>query len=459
MEPPSPAKGSVLARIYEDDLTDDSSVDASKANITECTEVASFNLLNEKEPTILVPGWWCIISGMGEDVLTQTHVGKPPAWTPLQDPTSLKEDDGLYFRDINAARFPSFPTQPYVEAILKQNPKFDTENVRIVTCGSSFGNLLRFVRKIDREFRIIVESIGSTVFITRRENSPTQTIPGVHGFGHTFPESYTTWPADVKGSDSHQRVIQYLFGGMKCLVRFEADGYLPESLSTVTESSTLHATSDNRNIDPDHELASAILNTTLGTRNTDSTDGKALNIRTAGTSIPHAALFELKTRSIRKKDQDVLGEELPRLWVSQIPHFVLAFHSNGMFSPDNISIRNVQDAAKDWEKENQDALYQLAVLLEFIVAFAKDRPDGRFEIVHEENGRSLDFREVLGDVNRTLPEELSSLWAGNKTEKADSIDNQKDDRAGCEYLESDSESDEDYTACTAGCGYCGHCKY
>lgn len=56
MEPPAPMKGPVLARIYEDDLTDDSNVDNSTTTISECTEVASFNLLNEKEPTILVPG-------------------------------------------------------------------------------------------------------------------------------------------------------------------------------------------------------------------------------------------------------------------------------------------------------------------------------------------------------------------------------------------------------------------
>lgn len=395
----------------------------------------------------------------------QIPIGKPPAWTPLQDPAKLKEDDGEYFRDINASRFPSFPTQPYIEAILKQDPKFDTESVDIVTCGSSFGNLLRFARKIDREFRIIVESIGSTVFVTRRENSPTQTIPGVHGYGHTFPEAYTTWPADAKGSESHQRIIQYSFGGMKCLVRFEADGYLPEALSS-TESNTLHAntkkTTVNQKVDPDQELASAILNTTLGTCITDSSESKALNIRTAGGHIPHTALFELKTRTIRKKDLDVLGDELPRLWVSRIPHFVLAFHNNGTFSPDHISIRNVQDEVANWENENKDSLRQLAALLELIVAFARARPDSRFEIVHEENGRALDFREVLGDVNRTLPEALSSLWAGNEAENGSSMDTpppERDNRDGSGYLESDSESDEDYTACTAECGYCGHCKY
>lgn len=401
-----------------------------------------------------------------EAVLMQIFIGKPPAWTPLQDPTRLREDDGQYFRDINASRFPSFPTQPYVEAILKHNPKFHTESIDIVTCGSSFGNLLRFVRKVDKGFRIIVENIGSTVFITRRENSPTQTIPGVYGYGHTFPEAYTTWPADVKGSESHQRIIQYSFGGMKCLVRFEADGYLPEKLSAFTGPGTSHTTTNKSKIDLDQDLASAFLSTTLGTHKTESTDGKVLSIHTAGDHIPHAALFELKTRTIRKKHQDVLGEEIPRLWVSQVPHFVLAFHAAGLFSLDEIRIRDVEEEVAAWEKENQDVLRQLAVLLGFIVEFAKDRPDGRFEIVHEENGRSLDFREVLGDVNRTLPDALASRWAGTAIDDGDLINfpqhdnaSEQDSIASCGYLESDSESHKDYTACGTQCGYCGHCTY
>lgn len=96
---------------------------------------------------------------------------------------------------------------PAIEAILKQNPDFDTKGIDIVGCGSTLGNLLRFARNIDKKFRMIVECVGSTVFFIRRENSPTQTIPDVRGYGHTFPEAYTTWDAAVRGSETHQRVI------------------------------------------------------------------------------------------------------------------------------------------------------------------------------------------------------------------------------------------------------------
>lgn len=56
-EPPSPTKGPVLAIIDDEDLADVSGIDDHMAKIAGYTEVASFNWLNGKEPTISVPGW------------------------------------------------------------------------------------------------------------------------------------------------------------------------------------------------------------------------------------------------------------------------------------------------------------------------------------------------------------------------------------------------------------------
>ena len=49
------------------------------------------------------------------------------------------------------------------------------------------GNLLRFVRSIDKPFRFSVEVVDSTVFFVRKENQPDELIDGVRGYGHTFP--------------------------------------------------------------------------------------------------------------------------------------------------------------------------------------------------------------------------------------------------------------------------------
>jgi hypothetical protein len=112
-----------------------------------------------------------------------------------------------------------------IQAILTEKPEFSLDNVDIIGCGSTLGSLLRFARGTVQSFRMLVEVIGNTVFLIRSENSPTEIIPDVRGYGHTFPEAYTTWNASGQGSESHQRLINYDFAGMNCLVRFEVDGF------------------------------------------------------------------------------------------------------------------------------------------------------------------------------------------------------------------------------------------
>lgn len=455
-EPPASPVGSILAKIHDDDLQDISGVDEDAASISEFTEVASFNWLNEKKPTILIPGKCLCRNEDSIFGLTREYVGAPPAWTPLPNPTQLKEDAGEYFRDQNAARYPSYPMQPAVEAILSQNPEFPTGSVDIVACGSTIGNLLRFIRKIDHEYRMFVEVVGSTVFFIRRENSPTQVISNVYGFGHTFPEAYTTWPVSVKRSESSQRLIQYSFGEMKCVVRFEADGYLPEFVPERAKSPQKQLSNNGQKVDADKELSSALDNAILGTQ---SAQGKSLTRRDAGDHIPHAALFDLKTRSIRKKGQDVLGEELPRLWVSQVPHFVLAFHSRGKFGLNDMEIRDVRDDIAQWEKKNKDDLRRLVVLLKLLVAFARTQRNGRFELVHEKGGRVLELREVCDDVSRTLPRTLSDRWAKEDPDSTGDDYPESDTTNEVEDLRWESEPEKDFTACDADCGYCGHCRH
>lgn len=135
--------------------------------------------------------------------------GKPPAWTPMAVPEQLLEDRGEYSHDPNAALYPSYPLQPAVEAILRMNDTFDSNSVDIVARGSTMGNLLRFVRNIDKDFRIIIEAVGSTIFFCPPGEFADGDNPGVRGYGHTFPEASTTWEEGVKGSESHQRIVQY----------------------------------------------------------------------------------------------------------------------------------------------------------------------------------------------------------------------------------------------------------
>ena len=54
--PPSPPLGQVLATLSDIDLTNPSDLHEYPAKISGCKDVASYNWLNEQEPTILTPG-------------------------------------------------------------------------------------------------------------------------------------------------------------------------------------------------------------------------------------------------------------------------------------------------------------------------------------------------------------------------------------------------------------------
>lgn len=382
----------------------------------------------------------------------------PPTWTPLSNAVKLPEDKGEYFRDQNAARYPSHPMQPAIEATLTHDPNFESNEVDIIGCGSTLGNLLRFSRNVDlsNKYRIIVEVVGSTVFFIRRENSPTQKIPDVRGYGHTFPEAYTTWDSEVRGSESHQRMIKYNFAGLICLVRFEGDGYLadmvPKELTTSAEGGSREHTAEG-------DLIAALENNTVSVRS-PVTDEK-LMVRKKGQVIPQSAVFDLKTRRITRKDADILGEQLPRLWISQIPNFVLAFHRFGVF--EEIQTLDTRERVRLWEEEQKDNLGRFAALLKMLISFALGRPDGRFELIHEEDGTVLELREVEEDVPRALPERLKYRWTQRLVEGTKSLEEVKepDDEELKHDWDNESEgSFKDYTACSASdCGYCGHCKY
>ncbi|OGM46805.1 hypothetical protein ABOM_005024 [Aspergillus bombycis] len=385
-QPPSPRLGPVLASIEHNDL------DLSEDNwkITDVRDIASYNWLNRKTATVMIPG-------------------KPPAWTPLPKPTKLKEDAGQYFRDQNAARYPSHPFQPAIEAVFEQYPDFPAAKVDIVGCGSTLGNLLRFARNIDKRFRFVVQCVGKTVFLIRRENSPTQTIADVRGYGHTFPETYTTWDPDVQGSESHQRIIQYSLGGLNCLVRFEGDGYHPDLIDQKALGEDVRK---RRPTDKAEETIDQLL-CAFNDASVSSyrSSGKALTKETGGGYIPQAAIFDLKTRSIRRKEQDFLWEEMPRLWIAQIPNMVLAFHRSGTF--EEIHKIDARETAKKWETEEEHNLRRFVALLKMVVAFARGQPDGRLEVFHDEGSPILDLREVGDNFNNALPEEVEDRWILN----------------------------------------------
>ena len=352
-----------------------------------------------------------------------------------------------------------------MQSILVGHENFDTQKIDLFACSSTLGNLLRFVRKADKPFRFFVEAVGKTVFFTRHENSPTQLIEGVRGYGHTFPETYTTWDAGVRASISHQRLLRYDLAGLDCILRFTCDGYLP---SKVPQGSRTWQSAGE-----EKDISSVLDSVNVGSSVTGGkTQVGPLQIRNAGQKIPQEAVFDLKTRSAWRKDLNVLEDELPRFWLAQIHNFILARHKNGAFI--DIEVQEIQNEVQEWEDANQNHIKIFVWLLREIIAAVKLRKDRKLEVCYQ-GLDTLELREQDTDEHNVLSHEMEMRWFRNMSlndkhpEDDEKLTTSKyaprnefdvSDDDGPPDFDSGEESEKDYTACSADdCGYCGHCSY
>ena len=303
------------------------------------------------------------------------------------------------------------------------------------------GNLIRFANSNERTFRFYIEVVGNTVFLVRKENSPTEPIEGVRGYGHTFPEAYTSWEADVKNSVSHQRLIQYVFGGLRCLVRCESDGYLKDHVHS--ESQQLPTSSNSSGLSRDDGLPSllqAAESVTVGEKVPNETVD--LIVRSAGHEVPQIAIFDLKTRSARREID--MEEVYPRLWVSQTPKFIIAYHNSGQFN--DIQVQDLGDSIHDWEKRNRELLHRFNEILRQLIGFAKQSECHKVEVRRIAMG-PLQIRKQGEDCWNALPPDLKVKWAGRgfseNSESDESVSTREktiDDMSGGD----DDDGDDDY---------------
>ncbi|CZR61309.1 uncharacterized protein PAC_11205 [Phialocephala subalpina] len=350
-------------------------VEKESPGIKDVKYVGSYNWLNTNAPVILVPG-------------------SPPAWTPPAQDVKLNRDRGAVYRDTNAARYASYPMEPAVRAVLAMQSQSELPSVDIFGCGSTIGSLLRCARSESMPFRFDIDVIGNTVFMVRRGESPTEMITDLQGYGQTFPETYTTWDADVRNSCSHQRIISYDFGGMQFLVRSETDGYIRTSTAEPTSSTE---SGDDVSID-------TVLNT-MGNDVRQSQEGTTLEVRAQGTPIPQDQIFDIKTRASYK--QFDMEDILPRLWVNQTPNFLLAYHEFGLFNKPKVT--SVQCEVLKWQKDNSSLLARFHALIKRIMDVVRDSDGQQFEISWDGQG-PLCITKQIATGRMALPTDLSTLW-------------------------------------------------
>ncbi|RAK83096.1 geranylgeranyl pyrophosphate synthetase [Aspergillus costaricaensis CBS 115574] len=367
-ESPAPPYGPLLLEI------DNTELERSEEcpQITFCEYVSSYTWLGRATPSILVP-----------EITLQ---GEPPIWSPATEGRQLKPDRGEYFRDPNAARYPSYPT---------------------------FGNLVRFARGVDKDFRFIMETAGDSVCFIRRENSPTDLIPDVRGYGHTFLDEYTMWGPGLAGSESHQRIIKYTFGGLDLLLRFESDGYVPKQ-SPEMPSSNLQASRDISTGDVDSDIDGLIARLQEDHSPDPVEHPGKLTIQEAGRRVDQRDIIDIKTRSMVDFKTKAIKKEIdmtdltPRLWVSQIPTLIVAYHNRGLF--EEIRVQDMRDIIIRWERENEEMLRRVAWLLHELVHYAKSSMTS-LEVCRSGAG-PIQIRRVTGDSPMALAPEMKAKLTG-----------------------------------------------
>jgi hypothetical protein len=181
--------------------------------------------------------------------------------------------------------------------------------------------------------------------------------------------------------------------------------------------------------------------------------------------VPQAAIFELKTRTIKRlgQEMDIIAEQVPRLWVRRIPTLVLAYHESGLFT--DINPIDVRPLMTKWEEDNQKALSKLAALLREIIAAVNAEPSKKLEITMNAFKSELCFREQLEDAPALFPTWTAQKWEewlaqGRDAESSDvlsSSDEDHEEDVGHKLKRGESPV-QDLTICDEECGYCGYCK-
>ncbi len=269
------------------------------------------------------------------------------------------------------------------------------------------GTLFASAEGSTRTSALISTRVGDTVFFVRKENSPKALIPDICGYGHTFAKAHTAWDPEVKGSASHQRVIQYSFGGLKFLVRSESDGYLKQvaALEALPRAKETPGKAPDKSQPDDH----TILETLRVTGEPSSTKGP-LHIEMRGRHIPQKAIFDLKTRAKETRRPIDMDEVYQRLWMNQTPYFVFAEHFRGSFEPRDIQPVSICDELSKWENDHEVSLKYYQAILTELVAATRSSATGKLQVIRRGDG-PLEIQErTAGDDADVLPDDLRSKW-------------------------------------------------
>ncbi|KAG6049240.1 hypothetical protein E4U39_006335 [Claviceps sp. Clav50 group G5] len=348
------------------------------ACITDVKSVSSYSWIEAPTPTIAVPG-------------------SPSLWSPPAVRIQPPKDSGIYNIGENARRIPSSPMAPLFRALFTTNPSFDLRSIDVISDRHNIRKLLSFVDPVsDRDkgesFTIKLELVRNTLLMCRSETNVSHSMGpySFRGYGHEFEKVCTV--KGILSSTSHHRIISYDFCGLKFMIRHEIVAYVSPETDAIARLET--------GIPPDPECQVSLGNKVSKAKR----DPDMVTIMLRGKTIPLMSTLDIKTRSLTRPER--FAEVAPKLWVSQTPKFVQAFHLRGQFGTPGV--RDVRAGIREWERDNQKNLRTLGALIGKIITVMKEC-EGRAILRYDVSSASLIISRDEGDSGM-LPADLYSKW-------------------------------------------------
>ncbi|EIT77064.1 hypothetical protein BDV35DRAFT_193153, partial [Aspergillus flavus] len=322
--------------------------------------LTSYNLLPKQRKTIVVPG-------------------SPSIWRPPNTPRKVKADAGKYQMDPNRHVFPKCSLEPLFRALSLTQPNMKLNDIDLVTDRRNLRLLLGFVSAKKNTFRIDVEVVNNTVLFSCWTPKAVNYVKGFHGYGHEFEKVSTRQPKAVRNSLTHNRIIRYMFGDVKIIMRYEVDG----------------CTGSDKDIRTAMPI-SEVQRTPTG-----------YTVLKCGQLVSPSRIIEIKTGAAGKNL--VISKNTEQLWFSQTP-FLCAGHYDEVGNFTSITKKNhlKLGTLQKWENSHQEQLKKLATLLRVIVELAKAAAWKKFALVSSEN--TLKVFGLTNQNDKGLPVDLHSMW-------------------------------------------------
>ncbi|KAE8452032.1 hypothetical protein EG329_002197 [Mollisiaceae sp. DMI_Dod_QoI] len=361
-----------------------------RISIENYTFLASYNWCKDNKPTILVPG-------------------TPACWFPPELPLAIPKDDGQKRIEENKDRIIVPRWAPLFAALQVMQPTYSLGRIFLVIERHSLRQLFDFAAgRSGNDWRIDAEVVNGTLFLTRFEANPRRYLNGSFhsGYGHSFEESVLTFDEEVMESLAHHRIVEYDIGGMKWIVRFEADGYIHDDNDTAESAARAIVTESSQ---PLEQLSSTMDRISLGTGpQIEMLEG--VTVIHKGRIVSPASVIEVKCKKIGTGNK--LAQKMPQCWFSQTRHLFIGQQQDGIVK--KVEKIDLSGKFEWWEQERQDDLRKLMLVVRKISEAANEGGYGKCCVLYDrqENPRVLRFMEVDNRAGLELTENLKEKFWG-----------------------------------------------